>query len=95
MKVEMMKTTMAIPMAEGFWPASVEHLELRDVNRLIPNRRNANARSDQQLANIAGGIEFGYAKPIRVHCHGMIIARHATLLGVRSMSVIFAKRSDR
>ncbi len=91
----MVKRMMAIAMAEGAWTASAEHPDSRDVNGLVPNIRNARARWDQRIADLARSDEFGYANPTRVGCHDMIMACHAPLLGVGLRPVIFAKRSSR
>lgn len=95
MTAKMVKTMMAMAMAEGTWTASAEHLNLRDVNGLVPNMRNARARWDQRIADLARSNEFGYANPIRVGCHDMMMACQAPLLGVGLRPVIFAKRSSR
>jgi hypothetical protein len=93
MTVEMLRRTMAIPMAERPRIASAKQRKLRDVNGVIRGLRNAKVRSDQQPGNIAGSMEFGCVKPIRIDCHGMIIARHT--FSVRSLPITFAQRSTK
>lgn len=95
MKPEIVKGMVAIPMAEGPWTASGEHVELWDVSDLIPKLWIARACSDQQLDGIASGIEVGRTKPARVDRHGHIIARHSRLFRARPLPVVFAERSSK
>ena len=76
--------------------ATFQHpaIEMRDIDRLSPNARNARRHSRKQIRQIAASIErFGFTVPIVVDEHGTILAGHGRVeaakhLGLPSVPVI-------
>jgi hypothetical protein len=62
------------------------HIELWQVDKLIPYARNPRTHSDAQVAQIAASIAaFGFNNPILVDTKAGIIAGHGRLLAARKL----------
>ena len=58
------------------------------IEKLIPDSRSARTHSDQQVAQVAAGIqEFGWTNPILIRPNGALIAGHARLLAARRLGL--------
>jgi ParB-like chromosome segregation protein Spo0J len=61
-------------------------VELWQLDRLIPNARNARTHSEQQVAQIAASIaQFGFVNPVLVDPNNGIIAGHGRVLAARKL----------
>src|SRR3984893_3132678 len=68
--------------------ATVKHIELWPLEKLIPYARNPRIHSDAQIAQIAASIaEFGFNNPILVDTKAGIIAGHGRLLAARKLQL--------
>src|SRR4051812_47567541 len=66
----------------------VDRVETWEIERLIPNARNARTHSDAQVAEIAGSIRaFGFNVPVLVDKDGSIIAGHGRVLAARQLNL--------
>jgi len=65
-----------------------DHVEIWDIERLIPSARNARTHSGAQVAEIAGSIAaFGFIVPVLVDRGGNIIAGHGRVLAARQLQL--------
>lgn len=70
----------------GSWPAS--RIEMRRVESLRPNERNARTHSPQQIAKIAAAIgQWGWTTPLLVDEVGLVIAGNGRLLAARQIGI--------
>jgi hypothetical protein len=75
-------------------PNLVGHIELRQIDQLIPYANNARTHSKAQIRQIVASIrEFGFCNPILIGPDNRIVAGHARLqaaqqLGMREVPVI-------
>lgn len=61
---------------------------LHDLDKLVPNPRNANDHSAEQVGQIAGAmLTFGWTDPIIVWKEGLIIAGHGRRLAAMSLNL--------
>ena len=63
-------------------------VQIRPVEELLPDIRNARTHSDEQVAQVAASIqEFGWTNPILVGGDNVIIAGHARLAAARKLGI--------
>jgi DNA modification methylase len=64
------------------------HLEMCEINRLIPSPRNARSHNKAQIAELAGAIRaFGFTNPILANEKGDVIAGHGRLTAARQLGL--------
>lgn len=64
------------------------NVELRPVEALKPNPRNARTHSQKQLRQIARSIEeFGFVNPVLIDGDGMLIAGHGRLAAAKQLGM--------
>jgi DNA modification methylase len=65
-----------------------DHLEVIQIDALIPYARNSRTHSDAQVAQIASSIkEFGFTNPVLIDGGGGIIAGHGRVLAARKLGM--------
>lgn len=76
------------------WPAA--KVEMRPIDRLTANPRNARIHEPEQIEQIRASLrEFGWTMPVLVRENGMLIAGHgrleAKLEGITEVPIIGAR----
>jgi len=64
------------------------HIEMIEVESLIPYVNNARTHSDEQIAKIAASIrEFGFADPVEIDEANMLLAGHGRVMAARKLGL--------
>ena len=90
-----MKSEIAVEKPSVAWPAA--KVEIRPVERLTTNPRNARIHGPEQIEKIRASLrEFGWTMPVLVRENGMLIAGHgrleaAKLEGITEVPTIVAR----
>ena len=73
---------------DDFAPKMADHIELKNVDELIPYSKNARLHSEAQVAQIAASIiEFGFTNPVLIDGEKGIIAGHGRLMAAKKLGL--------